>query len=381
MHEDARESQDIHFKRVAPPGPQGVKMKRNAFCKTFSLVLIFLFLLTVSLPGKTKTEVIQAKKIFTLSDLKPAPSCHFSFMPNCFDIDKKGNYYFVVSKRHGILKYSPNGEYICQIGSIGKGKKDLYYPGIISIDNDTLYVCDSNPKRIKRFFLDGEYISSFEIKHGKQLTTLRINDGRVYADFRYYVKDFAQRKLISVFTPEGEQIAEIGKGPEVTVLPSYYTFNSTLFHILNNHIYGTLQFHTVIFKYDLKGNQTFYMDLTKMGIPEIDRITGDVHAKGADTPGNKKTQQVNMIRGVRYCFGFCIDSQGNFYYALKPDEQTPCILIFDSKGTWTKKVILAYKDKIIKPSALYFKNNKYYCIGHIKSYADESLFTFAPNKK
>jgi hypothetical protein len=362
------------------PGPQGAKMKRNVFCKTFSLVLISLLLLTVSLPGKTRAEVIQAKKIFTISDLKPAPSCHFTFMPNCFDIDKKGNYYFVVSKRHGVLKYSPNGDFISQIGSIGKGEKDLYYPGIISIHNDMLYVSEGG-KRIKRFSLDGNYISSFEIKHGKELSTIRVNDEKIYTDVRYYVKNFSHKKLISVFTREGELEAEIGKGPEVKAAASYWAFNSTFFHILNNHIYGTFQFSPVIFKYDFDGKQVFYKDLSKMGIPEIDRITEEVIGKGSDLPGNKKTKQTNTVMVIRYCTGFCIDSHGNFYYGIRLRGQANCILILNSKGTLHQKIILTYNDKIIKPSALYFKNNKHYCIGYIKSYADESLFTFAPNKQ
>lgn len=295
---------------------------------------------------------------------------------NFFDIDRNGNYYFLDQSKHCVFKFSPKGQLIRQIGSKGKRDPELYYPVSILVDKDSLLIGDFEGGKIKRFSLDGEFISVFEIENGIHLNTIRVRNGLIYTDVRYKVDGFAQKKLITVFNEKGEKNKEFGKIVGKTNWVSYRVFNSSIFEIGGDGIYGSFMFHPVIFKYDTDGEMIFFKNLSEYIIPEIDVLSETEKERGLDTPGEKKSAPSNQLRFIRYCGGFSIGENDHLYYALSGFADIPYILHFDSKGKFLRKIFLTYNDEIIKIQGLFIRKQSNYVVGYTDSPKHPILFQF-----
>jgi len=325
---------------------------------------------------KIKTRTVKVEPILSFKELDVNVQHMRPFLNNAFDIDADSNYYLIEAENHRVLKFSPQKELICQIGSIGQADEDLYYPRAVLVDGDSILVLDNGGSQVKRFSLSGQFISIFKMKEGAHTNTIRVHDGKIYGDVRYESHDWAARKPISVFTEKGECLKEIGVILKTTDWNSYQFFNGLLFRIKGNHIYGAVEFHPVIFKYDLDGRTVFYKNLGKMKIPEIDEINGFVKKGAFDTPGEKKTTESNKIVTRKYCRGFEIDENNHFYYSFVTVSNLNLILHFDSDGNLLEKLVLTKDDLPIDILGIYFKKSVKYGIGYYDETNDAILFTF-----
>ena len=67
---------------------------------------------------------------------------------------------------HCIQKFSPDGKFVAQIGSLGSGPGQLKYPRGVTIDTagtGLVYVSEEGNHRVSVFTSDGVFVSSFGI--------------------------------------------------------------------------------------------------------------------------------------------------------------------------------------------------------------------------
>lgn len=353
-------------------------MKKINSALLILLLPVFLYCdLKSSHNAKVLIKTIQIKQILNLKDLKLSTEGWVPFFDSFFDVDENGNFYFIEGVNHRILKFSPKKKLICQIGGTGQADDDLYYPCAVFVDCNSILVGDQGGKKIKRFSLSGHFISAYPIKHCVQLNTIRVGNRKIFCDARYEVDDWHKRKAISIFNANGDFIKEIGKSLKINDWVSYRLFNAAIFQVKNNHIYGTFKCHPVIFKYDLEGRNIFYKDLGEMNIPEIDEINKQVKESSFDTPSEKKSKKINVIRGTQYCMGFDVDENNHLYYALGSTAGLHLILHLDSDGKLLEKIILEKDNQILKIRGLYIRESIKYGIGYLKTFSDDALlFTF-----
>ncbi|MDQ1352585.1 MAG: hypothetical protein QG657_2891 [Acidobacteriota bacterium] len=325
-------------------------------------------------PVLVKTSTVQLIEIFRIADLKPAPKPAYPVIDSFFDIDGENCYYLIDGGNHRILKYNPKKEFICQIGSIGQGDKDLYHPAAILIDGHSILVADSGGQKIKRFSLSGEFISSFEIKDGIHLNTIEVSDGKIYCDIRFDSLDWNKRKLLSVFATNGKYLVELGKGLDVPDWTSYRFFNSSLFRVRNNYIYGAFKHYPVMFKYTLDGRVIFYNNLGEMNISEITEKNKEVKEQGMDTPQKKISNQQNMVKVKGYCSGFGVDDESHIYYGTLSSSGVSIILHFDAEGKLIERLILEKDNRPIKMMGFFIRKARKYVIGYVEKFADAGLF-------
>ena len=118
----------------------------------------------------------------------------------------------IVCDDHKITVYTMRGEKKRQFGSEGKGKGQFSYPSGVALDSDgCIYVSDTLNQRIQKFTSDGQYIKSVSSKKriGQNLFDrprgLKVNNNKLY------VCD-SDNNRIHVFDRELNYITRIGGG-------------------------------------------------------------------------------------------------------------------------------------------------------------------------
>lgn len=349
----------------------------------FTILSGFLYHCDSKLPTDSKrsnieTRKIQVKEVLRLTDLDINPNA-MSFMHNgFFDVDAEGNYYFLEMMNHRIVKYNRKKEFVCQIGSIGQGEKDLYEPSAICVDGDSILVSYRQGKKIKRYSLTGEFISSFDIVDCFQINTLRALAGKIYCDARYSSDDWYKRNAISVFDAGGKYLKEIVKSLKTPDSFTYEFFNTSYFQVGDNGIIGAFKSSPVIFKYDLDGHSIFYKNLGKMNLPEVDERLKIVSEEDIyDTPEERKSADLSTIQGVYYSNGCIVDDSGHIYYDFIAFAGTHVLLHFDSDGNLLEKLVLERENRPVSIFGIYTRNSVRYGLGCVEAFSEDGmLFTF-----
>jgi len=136
--------------------------------------------------------------------------------PSGVAVDDEGNVYVSGFYNNSIKKYSPEGEFLMQIGS--PGKKDegkLNYPTDVAIGIDgNIYVADAYNNRVQVFTPDGKFVRKWgdtPALGNKALEgSFNVATGLgVDSEGRVFVADFYNHR-IQVFDPEGKFLLSFG---------------------------------------------------------------------------------------------------------------------------------------------------------------------------
>lgn len=317
---------------------------------------------------------VEVKALFDVMDLNPKIGKLLFPTNNYFSVDEKENFYFLNSENHRILKFSKNGKFTSQIGSIGQGKEDLYYPAGISVNKSRVFVINEG---VKIFTTDGMYQSGFKIPNFWIASSIHIYKNLILVDVRYKdTKNYNKQSLISVFDINGNYVNKFGRIIECQKWGGYLNFNSYFIDVVDEKIYGTFPIYPIIFCYDFNGKELFFKDLRNDRIEEINQIQNEIIERGMDTPDTIHKEEGTST--LEFCRGFGVSDEKHIFYALniyKPIKKH-YILHFDEEGNLKEKIILK-KDNTYLKNILRFsleKNNTFYGIG---SYKDKIiLFKF-----
>jgi hypothetical protein len=339
-------------------------MKKN---KIIIVVLFFVLLINFDFCDKTNIQVkeVEVIPIFKINELSP----NFNIIPglisstNTFSIDKNGNLYFLDFNNNRILKFNMKGSFIKQIGTIGQGNEDLYYPQGVFVNQDIVYVLDQSGNKLKMFSLEGEFISAFKIDEEMSVKSFFVTENLVILN-AFHRKKYNETKPISIFTNKLEGIKEIGKIIKTPSFLACITFNEMFITFCDNSIYGCLRSYPLIFRYDIDGKEIFYKNLRDMHIKEIITIENEGRKRGVDAPESVKEN--NRVRSMIYCDGFGTNGNGDIYYALNFDKAKKGIILhMDSKGELIEKTILKVNNKQARIERLFIKKNEYFALVNI----------------
>jgi len=78
-------------------------------------------------------------------------------------LDDSGNVYVVDSQNNRIQRFAPNGVFLSQWGSEGRGDGQLFFPEHIAIFHDRVYVSENLNERVQTFTLDGLHVGYLAI--------------------------------------------------------------------------------------------------------------------------------------------------------------------------------------------------------------------------
>lgn len=343
--------------------------------------IFFLAILFWCCQGSIVTSTIEElTTIIDLNTLNPEVNVLFNFGNNTFSIDENDNLYFLDMNNHRILKFDKNGGFITQIGSIGQGEKDLFSPIAFTIEDEILYVLNTAGREIKKFSLNGDFISGFKIENTWGSESLCVHADQILVSVKYRdSKNYNSEKLISLFNKEGKKIGSMGKIIENRSHVGYKNYNAIYFKAIDDKIFGAFQNFPIIFSYDINGITHFYKNLRKSEINEINHVYEKGKSAGVDTPETERPDY--SIKTIEYCSGFDVDKDKQLYYAVNvfnssnPDLNTSIILCFDVEGTLFNKIIpKSHGDSVIIRQIYISSKNIRYCIGSVNR--DTFLFKF-----
>lgn len=307
---------------------------------------------------------VEVTTLFDVFALKPKIGKLLTPTNNYFHVDEDENIYFLDSENHRILKFSKNGDFITQIGSIGQGKEDLYYPGGVYVKKNRVFVL--NGGGVKIFTSDGEYLSDFKIKNIWAASSIYVYHNRILIDVRYKdIKEYNKNKLISIFDLNGHNIIKLGRIIKCQKWGGYLNFNSCFIDVNGKKIFGTFPFYPIIFCYDFDGTELLYKDLRDLGIPEIDHIQEEITRRGLDTP--ESIQREEGTSTMEFCSGFGVNKKKHMFYAVNiyNPYKKHSILHLDEKGRIIEKIILRKDNEYLETILRLFlaEDDTFYGIG------------------
>jgi hypothetical protein len=303
----------------------------------------------------------------------------FALNQRFFDIDSDGNYYFKDYSKHRILKYSPTGKFITQIGSIGQDETGLYHPSGIKISGNILYVLNHGGTEVKMFSLDGKFLSGFKLENIRESWNFDVDKESIYINARIgSVKGIGKDKLISVYTMAGEKLNQFGELIPCQYWVGLFRFNICYVSIRDGILTGAFVFVPKIFSYKLDGAHIYTRDLTKFNMEGIRLCVDRSVNEGFDRP-DAIISEKGALNMVEFCYAFAQDENHHTYYSNLTYRSMPYVYHFDENGNPVETLVFQDGKRFIEIHGFLFdeKSGKKYGIG----VTDENglslvLFTF-----
>jgi DNA-binding beta-propeller fold protein YncE len=119
-------------------------------------------------------------------------------------LEFQGNLLIVEDNNHRIVVTDRRGNIKRQIGSIGQGPGELYYPGdLVQAKNGNLYVFEVRNRRVQMFDQSGKSLAMFQVQ--PEPTGMAVDSkGRIL------LGQPANGNLVTVYSPEGHRISQFG---------------------------------------------------------------------------------------------------------------------------------------------------------------------------
>ncbi len=148
---------------------------------------------------------------------EPVKDARYFTNPHSVTLDKEGN--LIIADYYGnrVLRFTPKGKYLGDLGSgIGNEPGQIYLPRVVTTDNKgNIYVSDQKPfgERIQVFSHDGKFLRAFAKKGTKPGEMLRCHGMDFDSDGRLYSIDVDAMR-VNIYTHDGEYIKSWGRdGP------------------------------------------------------------------------------------------------------------------------------------------------------------------------
>jgi hypothetical protein len=309
---------------------------------------------------------VNVKKIHDLSKIKPSLNLEKTFLSmwyavNFWDIDDKGNYYFLDIYKHRVLKFGENWQFLMQFGVIGQEEDSLYYPNGIFLYKETLFVLDQEGKKVKSFSLDGSFLASFEIKDALAAESIFIANDEILLSVKYRSKEgYNDNGLVSVFSLNGQRLRHFGKVVKSVKYGGYLMFNRVRIFQQGTRVFIPHNFWPIVRIFEGK-QEVKTINLLDIKLEEINEIYEDGKRRKVDTPVSVKEER--GASAMIYCSGFYPISQKEFYYVANYERHTKSIVfILDENGMCKKRMKFEFNGKPLKIKDIKCKYGNKYCI-------------------
>ena len=119
-------------------------------------------------------------------------------------LESHGDLFVVEDNNHRIVVTDRRGNVKSQIGSIGQGPGELYYPGdLVEAPNGNLYVLEVRNRRVQIFDQSGQSLGMFEVQ--PEATGMAVDSkGRIL------LGQPANGNLVTVYSADGHRISQFG---------------------------------------------------------------------------------------------------------------------------------------------------------------------------
>ena len=257
--------------------------------------------------------------------------------PMDIKISNEGLVHIVDTGNNRIQVFDRTGNYKKTIGREGKGPQDLLKPCAITfVHGRELVVAERDNHRIQIFDPMDRYLHSFKTINTTPsfIATTRKDEIAAFS----YKRSFESRTLITLYTPQGKIIREIGKIQDSA--KSILNFEVLFFVLDNNDNFFISYYATPYYrKYNYDGKSEMIVTY------QVPFETPVVYME--------KPREEPVIKGTkkgRVCSGLSIDDRGRIFLVAATREQKKSerfFLVSDGPGTmrkWPKEAVTEKTD-------------------------------------
>ena len=330
--------------------------------------LFFLSLtLTVGCRSSVKdipAEIVQVEPLIHVERLKPAINAAQlainAFSNSPWELDDRGNWYLLDFSGHRVMKYGPDGQFICQIGSIGQDEQSLYYPLGICLDNDKLHVLNNDGANIRTYDVDGRFIRALNPPGVKIADAIAPLSGNLAVPARWNDPvEFNKRAALLILDGKGNEVRRIGQALRSNSFESYLTFNSLHLASWKNRVLGCFRMLPILFGYNIAGQQMFYRHLDeRCRAPEVRELLRERRRMNIDEPLKKVTTESGLTV-MPFFYGWGVDENGSMYGTINIREaKEGAIIVFDRSGNVSKRLLPQWQGRAVKLFRLLVKSSR-----------------------
>jgi hypothetical protein len=308
------------------------------YVKIFFIFILFGFLIQLNAQKNNSTRILEFKKLFPDID-------KYIIFPTTIRVDNNGNYYILDKKQHCIKVFDSNFKYSHQIGEVGQGKGELYYPKDFCMDkSQIIYIADTVNKRIQYFTHKGEYLGGFNLKYRPR--AIQINSkGEIYISNH----DLKNNTIISVYDKKGKVLRSFGDVEKTEYKEDLIKIVLNYVHLYideKDSIYLAFKFLPAFRKYNSSEKLVFEKEVIGS---EMEKIKKRASIPVANPKKGTVSNVSLLIRGIT------VNENKNILIALT----TPYVYLYDQEG----KIKMVYtcffnNDKICLYRIFYFPPNK-----------------------
>jgi len=185
--------------------------------------------------------------------------------PSEMEMDEERNIYIADYHGNTVLKYSPDGKLLKEIGGEGQGPGEFIHPFSLCYDNGKLYITDVINSRLQIFDKTGNYLSSFKI--------ITFPGSIAYAQdelFGITISRFSNEEeyLIFVYNKKGRLLRKFGK--YLDLVPNLSPFVSkALIKIFRNRVYVLYHYYPILKIFDLNGKLLQKIDFNQLNYKKL----------------------------------------------------------------------------------------------------------------
>lgn len=163
----------------------------------YSRISISIFMLSLSIPifASTPADTLQIEltKSFDGQSSKAGPLQNAT----AIDIDNSGNIYVIDRGKHRLIKFSPNGTIINEVGGFGTTSEKFDDPrDVSSFTTLDVFVADFNNNRIVRFDRNLNFLSTLISKYDPPFDFEQVLSIAVSSQYELFVLDNVQKKIV-----------------------------------------------------------------------------------------------------------------------------------------------------------------------------------------